>query len=249
MQDNEFDAYFKANFIGAELDAPADMWAKIENGLPQKNQRNFRLLGMVATLAIAVCAGLLLLQKNHKIKLHGKENTTSSQVATDVGRKIKSTKPAVDKPLGVSEGKGNAVVYKHNENQLVKNKSPKKIPAVQPSRANLHLPNKSVLAMQKSDTINNITVKRVALAMAAPDKNRPVLEIGNDAQTSVKTEKRNIDGIGDLVNYVVDKVDKRENKFIRFYSDGEGTSLVSVNIGILKWNGKKMQNRYLGDKN
>ena len=52
-------------------------------------------------------------------------------------------------------------------------------------------------------------------------------------------DKRGIRNMGDLINFVVDKVDKREDKLIRFDTDDDNSSLIGINIGMIKFSKKK----------
>ena len=45
--------------------------------------------------------------------------------------------------------------------------------------------------------------------------------------------------MGDLINFVVDKVDKREDKLIRFDTDDDNSSLIGINIGMIRFSKKK----------
>ena len=57
--------------------------------------------------------------------------------------------------------------------------------------------------------------------------------VGND--NAVVKRKHKIHSFGDLVNLVVDKVDKRKDKVLEFTDDGDGDSnLTGVNLGIVK---------------
>lgn len=55
----------------------------------------------------------------------------------------------------------------------------------------------------------------------------------NDLLKGCKAGDRN------LVNCVVDKVDKSEEKIIQFKTEDDNSSLVALNIGILRCNTKK----------
>ena len=53
-------------------------------------------------------------------------------------------------------------------------------------------------------------------------------------------EHTKIRNVGDLINFVVEKVDKREQKFLQFKSDDDdNSSLVAINIGPFKLNARK----------
>jgi hypothetical protein len=62
-------------------------------------------------------------------------------------------------------------------------------------------------------------------------------ELINDNEQSFK----NIKNVGDVVNIIVNKVDKRKDKFIQFRTDDDDSSLSSINIGPFKI-GKRNKN-------
>lgn len=53
-------------------------------------------------------------------------------------------------------------------------------------------------------------------------------------------DRKGIRNVGDLINFVVDKVDKREEKFLKFKTDDDdNSSLIGINIGMLKFSKRK----------
>jgi restriction endonuclease S subunit len=68
-----------------------------------------------------------------------------------------------------------------------------------------------------------------------------VLEENKTDIVVVRTEEKpnkGIRNVGDLINFVVDKVDKREKKVIQFATDEDNSSIVALNIGFIKFNKK-----------
>jgi hypothetical protein len=56
----------------------------------------------------------------------------------------------------------------------------------------------------------------------------------------VNNERVRIRNAGDLVNFVVDKIDRREQKIVAFNTDDDdNSSLVALNIGPFRFNSKK----------
>ena len=51
--------------------------------------------------------------------------------------------------------------------------------------------------------------------------------------------QRKIRSIGSLVNFVIAKVDKREDKLIEFKDSDEGSEVSGINLGLVKIKGKK----------
>jgi len=65
----------------------------------------------------------------------------------------------------------------------------------------------------------------------------PPAESAFISETASMPERKNIRNVGDLVNYVVDKVDKRDKKLLRFTTDeDDNSSIVGINIGFLRLN-------------
>jgi len=55
-----------------------------------------------------------------------------------------------------------------------------------------------------------------------------------ESELADRTPKRKIRSIGGLVNYVVGKVDPRDDKVIEFTDNDEGTEVSGINLGLLK---------------
>jgi hypothetical protein len=116
--------------------------------------------------------------------------------------------------------------------------------AMQPSAVISHLDYKEVKVKQETVKLPKTIappVEEVMLATAdvAPDV---VNEVYKDeaANESKRSESKGIRNMGDLINYVVDKVDKREEKFIQFKTDeDDNSSLIGLNIGMFKFSQKK----------
>jgi hypothetical protein len=75
------------------------------------------------------------------------------------------------------------------------------------------------------------------IAQLAPKQNMESDVISENDNIS---QRKGIRNVGDLVNFVVDKVDKREKKLVRFNTDDDdNSSIVGINIGFLKFNKKR----------
>ena len=78
-------------------------------------------------------------------------------------------------------------------------------------------------------------VEEIVLA----SNNDPALVKDDVSNENVEAPNRGIRNMGDLVNYVVDKLDKREEKLLQFKTEDDNSSLVALNIGMFKFNQKK----------
>lgn len=116
---------------------------------------------------------------------------------------------------------------------------------------------KDLLAMQPSPVISHPDYKELQLkqeviklpkAIAKPVEE--VMLASADVPSAARDEEvvnenkqadsKGIRNVGDLINYVVDKVDKREEKFIQFNrDDDDNSSSIALNIGMFRISPKK----------
>ena len=236
MQDKAFDQLFRDKFEGAEIQPSADLWNGISEELSPKPKRSLPVYWMAAAVAvIAVTIGLLMpMQKTEKIRLQAPEvanNDVSSVPAVAV----------VKTPLQVS-----------NVSSAVADKV-ESTPLIIAPRIKLSSREKELAALQPKVTTDRPVNKQPevvsALAKVEPKEEAPKEEVmiakadipAEYADVAVEPEhqeNKGIRNVGDLVNFVVNKVDKREKKFIQFDTNDDNSSLVSINIGFIKFNKK-----------
>ena len=65
----------------------------------------------------------------------------------------------------------------------------------------------------------------------------PPVEIGSAEPQ--KTEHKKIRSIGGLVNFVIARVDKRDDKIIEFKEGAEGSEVSGINLGLVKFKSRK----------
>ncbi|PTS99193.1 hypothetical protein DBR11_12960 [Pedobacter sp. HMWF019] len=240
-QDNEFDQLFKDRFDQAELEPSLGLWDKIEPQLQPAVKKRFPVYWMAAAaVAVALTAGLLFINKPEKIRLQGQQENMARVEDKPVPAVINNNRP---NQLVIQGVEIRSVVSGASKNEVSK-------PAVVPALAK-----KDLIAMQPipSDDHLKVIVEHVkpvvqqsadalqqegqkTLAAAGTEMNEPDKVINENEQS----ERKGIRNFGDLVNYVVDKVDKREQKIVRFKTDDDDeSSLVAINIGFIKFNPKK----------
>lgn len=111
--------------------------------------------------------------------------------------------------------------------------------AMQPLNEITHLDNEALIVKQQMMGLPKSTVKPHEVMMMAN-----LNYSDEDGDRSGKDNEqpdahKGIRNVGDLVNYVVNKVDKRGEKFLQFKTEDDNSSLIAINIGILKFNKKK----------
>ncbi|MET3113923.1 hypothetical protein AAKU52_001655 [Pedobacter sp. CG_S7] len=240
IQDKDLDQLFKDKLGNAAVQPPDLLWKNIEKELKPKPKRSKPILWMAAAIAVVAVTAALLFNKEAKIQLQGKAEVV-----------VNSKKPAQVKdllPLPIPET--NAVVDAPEAVKLTKVApvplSERKLIAMQPLAKKDHLNNNITIA-EPVLKVAELQIKANVLPDAAvliAQVNTLEMETAAAVVEQEQTEKNGIRNIGDLVNFVVEKVDKREQKFLRFKTDDDDNSaLVAINIGIIKLNGKNKLKR------
>jgi hypothetical protein len=234
MQDKEFDQLFRDRFDGAEIQPSANLWDSISDELSPKPKRSLPVYWMAAAVAvIAVTVGLLM-PKEEKIRLQA--------VAVVNNEVVPDSSVAIAKaPLQLSDV-SSAATDKVESTPLI----------IAP-RVKLSRREKELATLQPNTTTDRPVYKQPEvvkeLAKVEPKEERPKEEVvlakadipvenTNVITETEPQENKGIRNVGDLVNYVVNKVDKREKKLIQFDTNDDNSSLVSFNIGFIKFNKK-----------
>jgi hypothetical protein len=243
MPDKEFDNLFRDKFENAEIEPSTNLWANIEKELEPKKKRTFPIYWLAAaTIAIAFTAVLVLQKKDVKY-MHGSDPIAQvtpvapiDTVATpdEVQTTSQAAKPMVAR-TGVKADKVQPKQEEAPKTPVIENNLQNNQIAVQPPNPIERLP----IKQQDPKPINVLPIKEaqanpVVIAQAAPKTEDNVIK-----ETETVSERKGIRNVGDLVNYVVDKVDKRDKKLVRFNTDDDdNSSLIGINIGFLKLNKK-----------
>ena len=239
MPDKEFDNLFKNKFEDAEIEPSANLWSNIEKQLEPKKKRTIPIYWMAAAAVTLSLSALLVFQKKEVIRLHGADtvaqverpvaNTkTVEEIVTVQGEKeIASASYATAEVAPAKMEIEKAEVQEFSKNSQV---------VVQPNP----IPDRLLIKPMDAKPLdimpaNEVLVKEDPIVMA----NIPANDSVEDSAKEQVSEKRGIRNVGDLVNFVVDKVDKREKKLVRFNTDDDdNSSIVGINIGFLKFNKK-----------
>lgn len=234
MQDKEFDQLFRDRFDGAEIQPSANLWDSISEELSPKPKRSLPVYWMAAAVAvIAVTVGLLV-PKEEKIRLQATA-VVNNEVASD------SSVAVTKVPTQLSDV-SSTVADKVESTPLI----------IAP-RVKLSRREKELAALQPNTTTDRPVYKQPEvvkeLAKVQPKEEAPKEEVvlakadipvenSNVITETEPQDNKGIRNVGDLVNYVVNKVDKREKKLIQFDTNDDNSSLVSINIGFIKFNKK-----------
>lgn len=238
IPDKEFDKIFQQQLDGFEVEPSKNLWKGIAKELDGNSVRksNIGFLWMAASLVIALSVALWFTTPKKTIKLYGKaeietRDEPESGIVNRVPEKeaLKDKRPVV-KNVSIVPG-DKQIVKEGNMHQLVKKVE------VQENYNNV-----AALKVEKIDELKLVVGQRNQFGslkpgirdtlMLIPNENQPMLaSINYEAETE---DKRGIQSVGDLVNFVVGKVDKRKDKIIEFQDTDEGSLVSGLNLGFVK---------------
>jgi len=212
MQDKEFDELFRSNLGDAEVQPSAKLWDNIAKELEPRKRSILPIYWMAAAVVLLTIAAGLLLPEQEKIRLQG---SALAGIPAPTATEVRST------PLIIAPRLNEADVKKD-------------FAAVQPKVVKVHPVNMEpeIVKPVASNIIQEPAIPENEIVIASTD----VPDEYNAIAESETAERKGIRNVGDIVNYVVDKVDKREKKFIKFNTDDDNSSVVAINIGIIKFN-------------
>ncbi|WP_214071297.1 hypothetical protein [Mucilaginibacter sp. dw_454] len=252
MQDKDFDKIFNSKFEDFEVEPSPMVWDNIADELDNKKGKRSWMpyLSIAALLAVICTAGLLLLQKETTGEHH---HSYANSTRHDTVKSLTQTAaPVVKQPEPVVVDRSATDRVASNSNHQHKNVSPV-----------THITEQ--VTAKKEDAVNNVQAPKAnpqLIAQVTAPINDPVKPIMPDVQLAPKTidiaatpverpavmasagnqenepvKKRGIHNLGGLINVLVAKVDKRQDKLIEFSDDADDdaeTSVTGVNIGPLK---------------
>jgi len=246
IQDKDFDKLFKNAFEDAEIAPSRDLWSSIESEIEPKKKR------IIPIYRLAAAAVLLITTVS--ILVYQQQDTEPKQYANNVTPKVDTPvvteQPAQDSSVSIA-----TPVEKVNQVQPVSGKSVTTLAktrikdVVKPIEIQ-----KGVTApeMQKQEQVivkvenpqKDIKTK-IEEAILQPKQetviaSTPAVVKTDDVDNeNNQAESKGIRNVGDVVNLIVNKVDKRKDKFIQFRTDDDDSSLSSINIGPFKFGKKK----------
>ena len=245
--DNDFDDLFKSKFEHAAVEPSADLWDKIAPQVTPQRKRALPLLWMAAASVALVVSAMLWFTANDKIQLHAAQvevvpNKVTPEPVSQIqpeavlpivaNQKGEGTIRSSSRPTRSSETSfGNVAVIEKPIIQKINEL------AVQPNVSNEHLPIKKatvepIIAAGFSRDIEN------EIMYAQANSATEIIDNGgfNDASNDNRKGLRNV---GDLINYVVDRVDRRDRKIVKFDTDDDdNSSIIGLNVGFIKLNKK-----------
>jgi len=245
IQDKDFDKLFKNAFEDAEITPSRDLWSSIESGIEPKRKRIIPIYWLSAAAVLVVATIGFLIYQQQEMQPKQLANNVEPKIIKPVVETpgFEDSTKAVDVPsVKIDEvlpvtSKPEEAIAKTANSENAKPVAKEKIvtaPEMQKKElmiAKVEEPTQDIKA--KIDAlVSETNTETVIASTAATAKADEVM--GDDNQI----ENKGIRNVGDVVNLIVNKVDKRKDKFIQFRTDDDDSSLSSINIGPFKF-GKK----------
>jgi hypothetical protein len=255
MQDKDFDELFRSKLEDFEQEPSAKVWPEISAKLSSSKRRTVMAswMSIAASIIVLAAVGALFINKKPVATANGKvkrsiAKTSISKVTAPPAPVSPSLAPAIQSVASVSSSKPRGFAREHGK--------------VQPPKFNAGTTN---TGNQQAEPAINVTPQLAAnISTAQVRVNNPVVPDSDvplsvkstaDIQFSAKADppagslmpranvrdsvaarpRHKIHSFGDLVNLVVDKVDKTKEKLVVFSNDDEDDKrLIGVNLGEVK---------------
>lgn len=247
MSDKELDLLFKSKFTDYEVEPSVSSWSKIEEQLSVKpmQRRKVPFLWMAAASVVVVFGlGLILWNKpQEQIMLKGKpaveegaiviaQNNTVN-TSDEVVANIKKAENKVANLSRVAQEVASNTIEESNsqeENYIASTQTDK--PETQQDQE---------FIASRTEPVKRITVTELMLLEEEnATKTNKIKSTMLSSLSSSKDESSNqqerIRSVGDLVNFVIAKVDKRENKVLKISkTDESDIEITGINLGLFKY--------------
>lgn len=247
ISDKELDKLFQQGFEGAHFQPSEDLWLKIADKMDRKKKvKTFPVFWMAAaSVVLVISAGLWFYRPVEVIRLQGAPQEMANNSAGNIDFSSSDESTASEpvhsgtKGLNSPDGKAaNAVSLKLDDVKpvleapktskqtaeiiTVSNSTKKNSQEILQTRKEVKVPPRYTGDQSKLDVTQPDMIARVDIpetdVVVIPEQGPP----------------RKIRSIGSLVNFVISKVDHREDKIIEFKDGEEGSEVSGINLGVVK---------------
>lgn len=243
IQDRDFDQLFENTFEEAEIAPSRDLWGNIEKELAPKKKRIIPIywLSAAAVLLIATVGILVYQQQEVKPKQFAKH------VEPKAIKPLVETQPVQNsiKTVAIPKDKASQALPINQESVIAVAKTTvkEKVKPLEKQKVatapDIQKPEEIVAKVddQKQEIIKKkieeVILQPKAETVFASNLNSNKID---EPVNENLTENKSIRNVGDVVNLIVNKVDKRKDKFIQFKTDDDdNSSVTSINIGPFKF--------------
>lgn len=238
MSDKELDNLFHANLDQLEEEPSAELWKEIQAGINHKTRRTtFSWFYRIAASILLVGVGVWLMMPKRP----------AMQEAVKTRKEIKL--PVLEKAV---EEQTSNVEKVATRTALVKSPAANKIILKHKNAESQHLVTTKPVVIEHAPGTNVQVQTVIADHPEIPDLplasavfpveslSEPVFKDGHGIEATeiqmmfIKRKQTKVKNLGDLVNLVIAKVDKREDKIIEFDKHDQEANITGINLGIVK---------------
>lgn len=237
IQDKDFDQLFKDRFEDAEITPSRDLWSSIESEIEPKKKRIIPIYWLsAAAILIIATVGIMVYQQQDVAPKQYANNVATNMNPVIVKPQVKDSLVSnteltkdVAKALPAHVKPSTTLVQtavKENAKPIEKQKIIS-IPDIQKQEtmiAKVEEPKKDI-----KTKIEEAVFKTKEETVLAANLNEVIADEVIDS--SYPAERKGIRNVGDVVNLIVNTMDKRKDKVIQFRTDDDDSSISVVNIG------------------
>lgn len=242
MLDKDIDKLFQERFEALEMVPTNLVWDKISENLKENKSKvrmNSMLWKVAASVLIFLSAAFWFYRPQEVIKLHGRSEesvariessepfTTSKESAIQVQIAANPVRKSIIK-------KQNPVEFAHLKHAEVFLSS-QKIESTVKNLTGIRKSSEDIIEPVQIETIYASTSPESITGIVVNTK----LDFAESQLLESESPKIKIRSIGSLVNFVIAKVDHREDKIIEFKDSDEGSEVSGINLGVLKFKSRK----------
>ncbi|TZF81294.1 hypothetical protein FW774_18650 [Pedobacter sp. BS3] len=239
IQDKEFDTFFRQKFEGFEVEPAVNLWAKIADeldGRPVRKKR-YSFLWMAASIIVVISVAWFWFRPQSQVIIQARKVKKPEATVSPVKQEEKipvytAVKPDIstshEKKVVKIPGRINNVDSNTSGNKGIVLNGADSAATVQPSEK---------LAEIK-ETIPAVNVEQVTVPVAALRQKQALAAVNLEqglSTDSVSQTRPRIKSVGDIINFVVSKVDKRPEKLLQFQDSDEGAEVTGINLGLVKY--------------
>ena len=238
MQDKGIDDLFNKKLSSFEVKPSAKIWASISKEVntdtSTKRKKPFAWIMAAASLVVMLGLGLLFVKplntakQKEKISRLNLKPKIKKNVIPDKGLALAKNSTGTESGMVTERLSDKAISKQIVDKEQVSSSNqeslPEQIEKLTPVYAQV------AEEVNLESNLNTIIVADQTIATVDV-----VLPEQHPAVKEKQSRNRKIHSVGDLVNFVVEKVDKRDNKVIEFKNDDENGSIISgFNLGLFQ---------------
>ncbi len=248
MQDKEIDHLFRSELAELEIQPSPIVWKNIAQKIDSGKRRKSWLpyLSVAASILFLVAIGLYFIpqvksvqQKPMQITAYKNNKPVHAIVAPGVIKNASAASALADQPVVAK-----ASVKGHNLNKTAARVQSNVLPAIVTEEKNeqvaQNMPRSAEIIKPVVPGAETRLTAQADISEADPAMLQQPLDIKNPpgeikVLAANITRRHRINSLGDLINVVVSKVDKRKDKLIEFSGTDDDESTISgVNLGFVK---------------